>query len=223
VPSFPVVAWRVGFICPECMGPVPLNAIAPRVQCAHCQSSIDTAKQLEWLSKVFGFWGPPNSWKRGELQKNNAVSGMHSEGDLRVAVCRSCQAPLDSDDVGAAIVASSTGVACRGCGESTAVRVADDTVKAILSATRIVLGEASTDAGAPAPVQPVLFACLQCGGGLTVDGSKRIVTCGYCQSSNFISDALWLRMHPAQKRQWIYFCHETFIHGDEVDLATSVR
>jgi hypothetical protein len=153
VPSFPVVAWRVGFICPECMGPVPLNAIAPRVQCAHCQSSIDTAKQLEWLSKVFGFWGPPNSWKRGELQMNNAVSGMHSEGDLRVAVCRSCQVPLDSDDVGAAIVASSTGVACRGCGESTAVRLADDAVKAILSATRIVLGEAGADAGAPAPVK----------------------------------------------------------------------
>jgi hypothetical protein len=49
------------------------------------------------------------------------------------------------------------------------------------------------------------------------------VTCGYCQSSNFISDALWLRMHPAQKRQWIYLCRETFVHGEVVDLAASVQ
>jgi hypothetical protein len=32
------------------------------------------------------------------------------------------------------------------------------------------------------------------------------VSIGYCQASNFISDAPWLRLHPAQKKQWIYLC-----------------
>jgi hypothetical protein len=68
---------------------------------------------------------------------------------------------------------------------------------------RLILGEMGASEAAAGP-QAVLCPCLQCGGGLRVDGKSRVVTCGYCQSPNFIADALWLRMHPAHKKQWIY-------------------
>ena len=203
MPAFTVVAWRVGFSCPECMGPVPLNAIAETVQCAHCMSNVAARPQLDSLSTDFDRWGPPEKWRSGELHANvNVGNGTRTEADVRVAVCRACQVPIDGDDVAAAL-ATSTGVACRGCGQVTAVRLADALVRYVLSSARLVLGEAPAVAGPPTAVQAVLCACLDCGAGLSVDGTQRIVVCTYCNSSNFISDALWLRMHPAHKKQWI--------------------
>ncbi len=202
--TFSVVAWRAGFFCSECMGPTPLNAVVSRMQCAHCLSSIDVMEQIRRLSKVFGSWGPPSLWSTGTLRTDQHVDGMRTEADVRVAVCRACQAPFESEDVAAASM-SSSGVACRGCGERAAVRFADDLVQFVTPSARLVIGEADASAGSRAPVPSVLCACLQCGAALAVDGTKRVVACTYCQSSNFISDALWLRMHPAHKKQWVYF------------------
>ncbi len=52
-------------------------------------------------------------------------------------------------------------------------------------------------------VQPILFSCLSCGGALSVDGSNRILECGYCKNSSYIPDALWLKFHPVSMvKRW---------------------
>jgi hypothetical protein len=204
MPAFQVIAWRAGFFCSECMGAVPLNAVAPRLSCSHCQSSVDAEEPIRTLAHVFLTWGPPLRWPLGE-RKAKLWNDLRAEGEARVAVCRSCQSPLDNVDLGRpGQIAPS--IACRACGESMTVRAADDLVRSLESHTKLILGEVLASAGPPAAAGAILCACLQCGGSLSVDGTKRVVVCGYCQASNFISDALWLRMHPALKKQWIYLC-----------------
>lgn len=51
--------------------------------------------------------------------------------------------------------------------------------------------------------QPVLFSCLSCGAGLPFKGDSRFINCTYCQNTNYIPDALWLKFHPVAKvRRW---------------------
>ena len=42
-----------------------------------------------------------------------------------------------------------------------------------------------------------MFGCLSCGGALKVDGGSRTPKCDHCGNSNYLPDALWLRLHPA--------------------------
>ena len=54
--------------------------------------------------------------------------------------------------------------------------------------------------------EAILFSCLGCGAPLTVDGSSpRTLTCEFCSAASFIPDALWLRMHPSQRKKPFWF------------------
>jgi hypothetical protein len=46
--------------------------------------------------------------------------------------------------------------------------------------------------------KPILFTCPSCGGNLKIDGSERTITCSFCDSSIYLPDDLWHRMHPVK-------------------------
>jgi len=195
------VAIRGAIRCSECMGPVPMNGIAPAVLCHHCQSTVDTRAALLYLNKLFvDFWGHPSTWTQD--QEGTSIDGMRFDAALRSPECNDCRTPFEPADVSAALAAG-TGVTCRRCASVAAARHTDPFAQSFVPGSTVVVSEAiGTDLTAAA--QPILFACLECGGKLPVDGTKRVVTCTYCKSSSFIPDALWLRMHPAAKRRWFY-------------------
>jgi hypothetical protein len=82
-------------------------------------------------------------------------------------------------------------------------RATDALIERVFPGTRGVIGE--TDGGDPtaALASTLVTSCMSCGGGLKVDGSSRVVECSFCHDSNFLGDALWLRLHPALKRRWL--------------------
>jgi hypothetical protein len=86
--------------------------------------------------------------------------------------------------------------------EQASMRPADDLVTTVFPDAQRVYGEAA-DGEAQPTSEPLVFACMSCGGGLKVDGTSRVVACKFCNDSNFLPDALWLRMHPALKRRWL--------------------
>lgn len=179
-----------------------MNGIASTALCHHCQSSVDTREALEYLGKLFDrHWGHPNGWAPGQTHDGKGIDGTRFDATLRAPACNKCQAPFDPNAVNAA-VAAGTGVACTACGEIANVRRADPFVQKLVPGATSLVGEVfGSELGA---TQPILFACLECGAKLPVDGTKRVVACTYCKAASFIPDALWLRMHPAAKRRWFY-------------------
>jgi hypothetical protein len=187
------------------MGPLPLNALSRRIFCHHCQTSVEANDVLAWLPSNFGdlFWGNIRTWRPGERKKNHRIkSPMQAEAEIREPSCRGCNAVLPQADLGAALAAGNP-VHCRTCNATTPVRRADDLARSIVGSAVAVIDEMLVDA-APAAQEPIYFSCLQCGAGLPVDGTQRVVTCKHCSGSSFLPDPLWLRMHPAAKMRWFY-------------------
>jgi DNA-directed RNA polymerase subunit RPC12/RpoP len=168
-----LVAVRLGTNCSECMGPVPINRIAEQLVCQHCLSTFP----VEWEDDLFACFRSmhPRGWLVGERRRGTRV-----DLDVKFEVER-VEAPP----------------------EGASSRAADALTQRIFPDATIVFGEMSSIDPTANPTQALVTACMQCGAGLKVDGTSRVVECRYCNESNFLSDALWLRMHPALKRRWL--------------------
>lgn len=187
------------------MGPLPLPALTRRMFCHHCQTSIEADDVIAWLPSNFGdvFWGAISTWRPGERKKNHRIkSPMQAEAEIREPTCRSCKATLTQATLGAALNAG-TDATCA-CGEKTKIRHADPIAHAILPSAIAIVDEAPVVDAPPPAAEPIYFSCLQCGAGLPIDGTQRVVTCKHCSGSSFLPDPLWLRMHPAAKMRWLY-------------------
>ncbi|MFH1469054.1 MAG: hypothetical protein ABIO70_32000 [Pseudomonadota bacterium] len=89
------------------------------------------------------------------------------------------------------------------CGVERTVRAAPDWAQVVFPGARWAVDEhlGGADDGTRGATQPVLMACMGCGGPLRVDGRARVVRCGHCGDENFLPDALWNRLHPVARIQ----------------------
>jgi hypothetical protein len=192
------------------MGPVPMNGLVSEVLCHHCQSVVKTDKAIYFLQDEFKTsWGDAKTWSAKQLRKasvGDASFFIRVEAAPRRPSCNGCQAAFDDASLTAAFQAG-TGVTCP-CGKVSSVRGADDLVLRVSPRAQAVVGEEiGTDL--KLATQPILFSCLQCGAGLPVDGSQRVVACTYCKATSFLPDALWLRLHPTARLLWFYLAIDT--------------
>ena len=172
-PAF--VAVRIAMKCPECLGPVPLNRVSAVGFCHHCQSRLEL--DSTWPTNVFAksWTQSPAQWPIGKRDQSSNVSLQ-----LALEVERLPEVPPNAH-----------------------ARTADALAQRVFPGISRLYGEALEGDPTTRPIdQPLLFACLECGAKLRVDGTARVVTCEHCQSATYLSDAMWLRMHPALKRQW---------------------
>lgn len=173
VPLSAFVAVRLGAACSECMGAVPIKRLEPRAHCHHCLSTVE----VPWREDLFGLsWmRAPRSWPVGEHDHSSNVA-------LKVR--------LEAKRVAAAP-------------DGAPSREADVFVKWLFPDATAIFGETESIDPRPEPVSALVTACLSCGAGLKVDGSDRVVECDHCSASNFLSDALWLRLHPVVRLGWL--------------------
>jgi hypothetical protein len=131
---------------------------------------------VDWPANLFGraWTAAPRTWAVGKRDQSSNVSLA-----IKLDVERIADAPEGTP------------------------RATDALIERVFPGTRRVIGE--TDGGDPtaALTSTLVTSCMSCGGGLKVDGSSRVVECSFCHDSNFLGDALWLRLHPALKRRWL--------------------
>lgn len=188
--------------CSKCGSPLPLNAMVPRVACPACSAANDLDDEF-WLTVL----GDEDLGSATIITRQRRVVLQAERGG---PACPKCAVSIAPDDALAAAVAGA--VACGACGERTAVRVPPSAF--VLAGFQLLVGEdpllipaAGPDVRVDAAVaQPVAFNCPTCGGVLQVDGSARVVKCGYCQGSAYLPDGLWHVFHPVPvTRPWYLF------------------
>lgn len=203
--------FRLSLDCSACHMAMPINGFAETVACYHCG-------EAHALGPAF--------WTDAIDKDNLAEAAGMGEGEGKVSTvmgrrkyelaygrrtprCQSCKGP-DLDVAMLAQFAATGHCFCPACGHEIRVRAADDLVHAIDARATLVVGETTLDAAAQAATKrtkPMLFACMGCSAGLTVDGRTRAVTCQYCQASNYLPDGLWQQLNPVPKATvWFMIC-----------------
>jgi DNA-directed RNA polymerase subunit RPC12/RpoP len=186
--------------CSKCGGGLPLNAMVPRLACAACSAQNELGDEF-WITLL------------GDEDLGSATVLMHGReisldvGIVKGPVCAECGTAIPAADAMASVDAGS--IACGKCGARTLLRVPPRGW--VLSGFPLLVGEDELQLAAggaaldpaTAAARPVAFNCPTCGGVLQVDGSARVVQCGYCSGSAFLPDALWHVFHPVPvTRPW---------------------
>ncbi len=191
---------KLAFDCEACKQPVPLSGLVERPRCDKCQSTLEP----DW-KKLLNFGNPAMDvveWakKSKETKEKGAFGSIHLDVTRTPIKC-SCGAALDL----AALAAGSA--FCPGCGKQLHVRPPPPFIAKKFADIACVVGETqiAEDDGKAVAATPIMFACLNCGAPLRVDGTNRIVDCGSCDVPNFIPDApapgeearaVWLVIKP---------------------------
>jgi hypothetical protein len=213
---------KLGFMCPECSGPVPLGGLVATTRCERCQSTVP----VDW-KKLLHLGNPSLSvarWALERPQQEREKGGYaHIQLDIARALPR-CACGVTWDAVALAHAAGQgMTCVCPGCQRPIAARIVPDHVRRHYPELVIAVGETMTaEGGSPgsaggggvaplndasentAAVKPVLFACMNCGAPLRIDGTQRLVDCASCEAPNYLPDGLWLRLHPARKRETFF-------------------
>jgi DNA-directed RNA polymerase subunit RPC12/RpoP len=186
--------------CTACGSPLPLNAMVPRLACPSCSTPNDLNDDF-WRN-VLGDEGLSSATII--LQGREVALEVDYRDEPACAACGTA-IPLDA----ARAAADEGGVGCPGCGVRALVRVPPPAWAA--SGFPLLVGEdplqvpaAGGTVEAPeSAARPVAFNCATCGGVLQVDGTARVVQCGYCAGSAYLPDALWHVFHPVPvTRRW---------------------
>ena len=218
---------RVTIDCPECAAPIPVNGLVTQVLCGACQSVVELRGQLGWerILTYQGGEGCPEHKVLVSSQKVKALDYFLAFGprggslfrrwrnvlleiDTAAARCPSCGHDLDVQRLGAEAVAegAEVDVFCPGCGAAVPIRVPQREEREDTHAQCVALvGETALRGDLREPVgESVLFSCLGCGAPAKIDATvPRLMRCEFCDATSYLPDALWLRLHPAQrKRAW---------------------
>ncbi len=178
--------------CPGCEHPLPVNRLEEAVECRACGHQVQLTAE-RWV-ELFGpeIWPEALALEAGQgyqIQVWGRYNAKVSYGH-RAPRCQDCEAELGSE--------LSQDLDCPGCSRRIRVRAADELVRAVVPFAAHVVGEAWKGPSVSS-AQPVLFGCLACGAGLSVDGGARTVRCTHCGRDSYLPDELWRRFNPVEK------------------------
>lgn len=221
---FVVARVRITLECPECGAPAPVNGIVPHVLCGSCQAVIDVERAVGWANVFTYTAGEPcaEHLVRSSSVPRPAMAYFLALGpgatlrrkwrdvlvelDAEPLACPSCRQPLDADALGREALAEGARVDafCPSCGSAIPIRAPAPEEKAWIDEQLLAVACETAPRGdlREPKGETILFSCLGCGGATGCDATTpRIVKCQYCQATSYVPDALWLRLHPAQRKR----------------------
>jgi len=209
--------------CPKCGNPVPVNALVPEVHCPTCEHAFPFTADA-W-HQAFSAFAPVavGDTDGGPLTLENGATLTRAASAPR---CGDCDADLP---VTSELLAGKPTLIRCACGASASVReLPRDLLPGAESYFTHLIGEDPAQLGivsgaAPDAAEPVIFPCPHCGGSLPVDGTERVVKCSYCETSAYLPDDLWRRLHPVKtiERWYAWVDHEVIAHQNAEAAAAS--
>lgn len=220
---------RVTIDCPECASPIPVNGLVARVLCGTCRAVVDLDGGLGW-DRILTYQSGEPCMEHKRLMNSQPVKALDYfmaggatgcalyrkwrdilvEIDARPASCAHCGGALDAEELGRKALGggSVSNYACPHCSRAIAVRVPQRDERAVTHSQCLAIVGETAPRGAldePETTEAVLFSCLGCGAPLRVDATvPRVLRCEYCEATSYLPDALWLRLHPAQRKRPFY-------------------
>ncbi|MEM9691803.1 MAG: hypothetical protein AAGA56_04620 [Myxococcota bacterium] len=196
-------ALKVRLDCPECGSTVFVDGPYKKVVCHACGS--DVRLTTIWKSLV------RNALDDGGRGKMELAVQVSEVGPIYLArqrdqppPCSYCGAEMSVSEEDVA-TGTNGEVVCPSCGGSHPTWPAPGFLKKA-GVQQVFLApppqaRRKPEADTPPPA-PVCFGCLNCGANLKIGvDDKRIVTCAYCQSDNYLPHEVWNRLHPVRRRR----------------------
>jgi hypothetical protein len=194
---------RLSFPCEACDAGLPINGPVPMTKCLRCLEVTTLTGERAW-TQLLGttvFLHAVRHSKPGETTRSEGPR-LNLATTLRFPRCPACGKEHEARRAKVALLKNQP-LTCS-CGTHLPVQAvpapfasALPFVKGLVDAE--LFDESATHA--PGSSGPVVMACMKCQASLPVDGTRRLVECGYCSARNYLPDDLWLALHPAAKRE----------------------
>jgi hypothetical protein len=195
--------------CSECGQPVPLDGPVRQAHCNMCQSEVAVRPGL-WQGVLLQAEQRHETLLGGAVHGDKARhQGQEMTYELRVAVpaCEECGAPFPAEVVSRV---ETLQFCCTTCGDPASTHPTPDWLRQRVPSavqvvrTDVVAPEGGEGAVAVRPAEeapkPVVMACPQCAGSLSVGvESERLYACQFCGAEVYLPDAVWRRLHPVKK------------------------
>ena len=191
--------------CPRCDSPIHVNGPTRSLLCSSCQSEIEVPEDF-WK----GILEDVCSEVRNDLEEgegsNSTIFGTFNTSLMYGRLnpyCLKCKKEFKLPEQ----CDSAFTYSCPECATKSPVAPAPEWFMKMVPSAKLLVNatpELSDDVEEePAVSGPIAFFCPQCGGSLMIDGSERLIPCSYCNTSVYLPDDLWLRLHPARiKTRW---------------------
>ncbi len=196
------VMYEMSIDCPGCGAPVHVNGPFRSVTCARC--STETPLGDDFWEDILkdSREAVLEELEEGEGTKSTIFGSLSCSmlyGDL-VPYCRQCKRDFDID----ADMSEGGVLVCPSCDIAVPVTDPPEWVRSMLKGAEQVVGAERPGSEEPEEAsEPVALFCPQCAGSLMVDGTDRLVKCEYCDTSIYLPDDLWFRLHPVKvKTRW---------------------
>ncbi len=190
--------------CKNCGNPIPINAFVNEIFCDNCNNKNIISQNL-WQSITSENIKEARKFTEGEGQNSKSFTGEYEFSLLygkQKARCSKCKTTIPED-----IFKSHEGnnYVCKQCSNNISIRKPDGFNLQIVPSIKFIVGEDTNQFNTgtegmkkPVEIKPVLFSCPSCAANLEVDGSKRMITCKFCDSKVYLPDDLWHELHPAR-------------------------
>ena len=204
------VAFKLMQKCGDCGSNFPINGMVEQYDCAHCGREFEM--DLRAWRQRFGDGFSRGAGRNGADGVDMTIiqQGTHYSFHSRQILpqCPECDAEVPVDG----LEPESVDLPCPECDFLLPVRQATDLARGLQQRALYLVGEYGIKEHIrklERTTEPVMFSCLQCGAGLSVDGSSRSVTCQYCDASNYLPEGLWRKLNPVPTAEYFYFILES--------------
>ncbi|MBN1184392.1 MAG: hypothetical protein JXB49_19025 [Bacteroidales bacterium] len=192
--------------CPSCGNTVIVNGPVKKTLCKSCQSTVNLSDNF-WFNVFDDIPKSLQEMGQNEVAPKQVWTAsyqlMMRFGNLLPA-CPSCKTPYTKypDQ----LTETTTSFACTECGTPGTISLPSNWLKSVAHGIVVLVNAATSEVGEEeeSAIKPVIFSCPACSSALKVDGTHRTVDCNYCNSSVYLPDDLWLRMHPVKTVKFWY-------------------
>jgi len=216
---------RLAVRCDSCDHVNPVNGVVSKVKCNKCQDITKLSGRLRW-PEILNYQNPKINVFAATLKHKPGKGDYGAWNPVKLntkriwPVCPNCKNEYDKKTV-VTNVKEEKDLQCQKCNTVMSIHKSPSILTNSFRFTRRIIGasvhESKTnfeqELSNKAKIKPIVMACMACGGTLTIDGTKRLAVCKFCQSSNYLPDDLWLSLHPAPKREpWYVIFDASEVH-----------